>query len=163
MNEVAKQEAAPTTVIEINGVKLEVDLRSARRIDTLRVGDRVKLLEKTSYGGPIVHHGVVAGFDPFPSQPTIIVAYLKLNYSESTIEFAYLNATPGAENKFELVASIDHELPVEEGEIVAKMDREIAKKQAEIADLERKKKYFLDCFGAYFPEARVPVTVDSAE
>ena len=74
MNEVAKQEAAPTTVIEINGVKLEVDLRSARRIDTLRVGDRVKLLEKTSYGGPIVHHGVVAGFDPFPSQPTIIVS-----------------------------------------------------------------------------------------
>lgn len=35
-----------TTIIEINGVKLEIDLRHAKRIDNLRVGDTVKVLRK---------------------------------------------------------------------------------------------------------------------
>lgn len=81
-----------TTIIELNGVKLEVDLRTAKRVDTLRVGDRVRLLEKSSYSSSVtVHHGIIAGFEPFPSAPTIIVAYLKTAYREATIEFVYLN------------------------------------------------------------------------
>ena len=35
-----------TTIIEINGLKLEIDLRSAKRIDSFRVGDNVKILRK---------------------------------------------------------------------------------------------------------------------
>jgi hypothetical protein len=30
-------------IVEIDGVKIEVDLRSAKRIDTFRVGDNVKV------------------------------------------------------------------------------------------------------------------------
>lgn len=33
-------------IIEIDGVKIEVDLRTAKRIDTYRVGDNVKILNK---------------------------------------------------------------------------------------------------------------------
>jgi hypothetical protein len=34
------------TIIEVSGVKLEVDLRQARRIEEIRIGDRVKVLTK---------------------------------------------------------------------------------------------------------------------
>lgn len=33
-------------IIEVNGVKLEVDLRNARRVDEFRVGSPVKVLVK---------------------------------------------------------------------------------------------------------------------
>ena len=31
-------------LVEINGIKMEVDMRSARRVDTFKVGDNVKVL-----------------------------------------------------------------------------------------------------------------------
>ena len=34
-------------IIEINGIKMEVDLRNAKRIDTFKVGDPVKVLDMT--------------------------------------------------------------------------------------------------------------------
>lgn len=51
------------TIIEVNGVKLEVDLRTARRIDEIRIGDRVKVLIK-GYSDYKVHAGTVIGFEP---------------------------------------------------------------------------------------------------
>ena len=36
---------ADKRIIEINGVKLEVDMTTARRIDEFRVGDTVKVAE----------------------------------------------------------------------------------------------------------------------
>jgi hypothetical protein len=59
-----------TTIIEIGGVKLEVDLRSAKRIDELKIGSRVKCLQKPSYGEMKTLPGVIVGFEPFPSLPT---------------------------------------------------------------------------------------------
>ena len=67
------------TVIEVNGVKLEVDLRQAVRIDTLGVGDRVKVMVKI-YSDYKVYAGVVVGFEPFKELPTIIIAYLDTQY-----------------------------------------------------------------------------------
>ncbi len=60
-------------IIEINSVKLEVDRRSAERVDQIQVGDRVKVLNK-QYSDYKVYHGVVIGFEPFEELPTIIVA-----------------------------------------------------------------------------------------
>ena len=37
-------------IIDINGMKMEVDLRTAKRIDTFKVGDNVKVLA-TEYNG----------------------------------------------------------------------------------------------------------------
>ena len=34
-------------IIEINGIKLEVDLTTAKRIDEFKVGDNVKVLRKS--------------------------------------------------------------------------------------------------------------------
>lgn len=140
-----------TTVIEVNGVKLEVDLRQAKRVDLFQVGTPVKLLQKQAIYGSNdvkVHTGVVAGFEPFADLPTIIVAYLEIDYSSADVKFAYINAK--SSDKWDIVASIDDHLPVEKASVVAKLDRAIAKAEAELADLQRKKEYFTENFGAYF-------------
>ena len=57
------------TIIEVNGVKLEVDMRTARRIEEIRIGSPVKLLTKVTYGGNKVHPGIVISFEPFKDLP----------------------------------------------------------------------------------------------
>ena len=100
-------------IIEINGIKLEVDMRHAKRVDQFRVGDKVKLMREEGYGDPKthkVHPGVIVGFEPFKELPTIIVAYLEISYSEAALKFEYINAeTKGAD----LVIAEDDYLPLE--------------------------------------------------
>lgn len=143
-----------TTVIEVNGVKLEVDLRTARRIDNLKVGSRVKVLRKSDYGDHKVFPGIVVGFDPFPSLPTMTIAFLDINYSEAKLEFVAFN---GASKGIEIVASIDNdELEVDKGAVLARIDREIEKHGREIEDLRRKREWFLHNFKVYFADLAVP-------
>lgn len=140
-----------STVVEINGVKMEVDMRYAKRIDTLRVGSKVKLLHKgDSYSRTSVYPGVVVGFEPFKDLPTIIVCYLKQEYGECKLEFAYINS--GSNEKYDIVASVDEELPVAKADVLSRIDNEIAKKRAEIEDIERKRAFFLSHFTRYFGE-----------
>lgn len=141
-----------TQTIEINGTKFEIDMRHAKRIDTLVVGSKVKLLRcKTDYKAQEVFSGVVVGFEPFDSLPTIIVAYLEIDYSGVKLLFAYLNAD--TREKWELIASIDDELPVQKADVLHRFETEIAKKREEIADIERKRDYFLRHFNRYFEPA----------
>ena len=54
--------------IEINGIKLEVDLRTAKRIDQFKVGDNVKVLKKNGgnfQGVPVtdIAGELILGFD----------------------------------------------------------------------------------------------------
>lgn len=139
------------TIIEVNGVKLEVDLRNARRVDTLRVGDRVKCLVKSSYGGSMATYaGVVVGFEPFPSLPSIVVAYLDTGYASGTLKFHTFNAET---KDFEIVADIDNNaLEIDKGNIIAQFDRELAGKRQEIENIEAKRAYFIAHFGRYFTE-----------
>ena len=133
-------------IIEINGVKMEVDLRHAKVIDSFRVGDTVKVLVK-EYSNYTSHVGMIVGFDEFEKLPTIIVAYLKLEYSSSAIEFVYYNA----ESKDVEICKInDWDIPYSKQTIIGKMDREIDKKKEELKELNSKKELFLSMFGKYF-------------
>lgn len=135
-------------IIEVNGVKMEVDMRHARRVDTFRVGDRVKLLKKKdTYGETKVYSGVIAGFEQFDSLPTIVIAYVEVDYSGANIKTAYINTE---NDKYEIVADSDESLPIEKGAVLQKLDREIEKKQDEIRDLELKRDYFNRMFGKCF-------------
>ena len=88
-------------IIEVNGVKLEVDMRHARRIEELRVGSRVKVLDSRGYGGAEVHPGIVVGFEPFPSKPTIIIAFVKAAYNDVGLLILNYNAdTEKVDSKF---------------------------------------------------------------
>lgn len=134
-------------VIEINGVKLEVDLRTARRIENIAVGSRVKVLKK-EYDGYKVQHGVVIGFEPFEKLPTIIIAVVELSYNEAKIGFIYYNAQT---KETEIVVAMDDDkAAVGRDEVCQFIDREIAKHEAAITELRNRKEYFLSKFQTYW-------------
>lgn len=136
------------TIIEINGIKMEVDLRYATRVEHLQVGSRVKCLTK-SYGSEFkVHPGVIVGFEPFQNLPSIVVAYLDIDYNGAGIKFKSFNAKC---DDFEIVADLDNNaLEVNKADILTKLDREIAKKQIEMEEIESRRAFFLANFGVYF-------------
>ena len=136
-----------TRIIEINGIKMEVDLRHAKRVDTLRIGDKVKCLVK-SYGNQMnVHTGVVVGFEPFPSLPTIVVAYLDVGYAAG-IKIISINQNS---TDIEIIPDIDNQsLEINKSDILALMDREMDKKQLELDEISKKRAYFIAHFGRYF-------------
>jgi len=138
------------TVIEVNGVKLEVDLRSAKRIDELKIGSRVKCLIKT-YSDFETRPGVVVGFEPFASRPTIVVAYLETSYSSAGLKFKAFNQDT---KDFEIISDVDHNaLEIDKGSVIDSFDRDIAKKEIELQEIKDKKAFFLAHFGRYFEQA----------
>lgn len=133
-------------IVEINGIKMEVDMRHAVRIDKFKIGDPVKILITSDNS---VKAGVIVGFENFQSLPTIVVAYLKSDYWTTGIDFAYLNTK--SSDKYELVASDENTLmSVDKSAIVSRMDDEITKKELEVEEMRRKKRFFLERFGVYF-------------
>jgi hypothetical protein len=134
-------------VVEINGVKLEVDLRYARVISDLKVGDKVKVLRKEYGDSQKVYPGVLVGFEDFAKLPTIVVAILKVEYSGATLEFLYFNS----ESKdVEVIPSVDDYVKFEKNSVMERMDKEVDDLKRKIEDIEIKRKYFLDHFNTYF-------------
>lgn len=145
-------------VIEINGVKLEVDLRLARRVDTLRVGSRVKVLKKT-YGERFdVYHGVIVGFDEFKGLPTINAAYID---GSGDLQFMAFNSK--SENDQIIAAADQDQLAIEKDSVVHRMDRAIAKAEEALEEAKRKKAYFLSSFGAYWEHAEAALKAMDAD
>jgi hypothetical protein len=138
------------TIVEINGVKMEVDLRQAKIVhENLRVGTKVKVLVRSDYSEPQVWPGVIVGFEPFPSLPTIIVAYMDTSYSGG-LKFAHINST--SSKKYELVPSVDDELPIAKEDVLSRFDRDIEKKEAELGDLKAQRAFFLRHFNTHFEQ-----------
>ena len=151
-----------TTIVEINGVKLEVDLRHAKIVhENIKIGSKVKLLEKGSYSGPIVYPGVVVGFENFASLPTIIVAYVKQGWSEGGVLFAYINSSAKAIEKWEMVPAHDDDLPIHKADLLKQFQREIDKAQAQIAEVESKRAYFLEHFSEYFRDGLIATSTSA--
>lgn len=136
-------------IIEINGIKLEVDLRTAVRIDTLQIGSRVKVLVK-DYSETKVYPGVVIGFEPFPTKPSIVVAYMKTDYSGANIIFKSYNSDS---TDFEIVADLDlNALEVDKAHLLNLFDREMVKKENEWQEIAMRRQFFLDKFNVYFKD-----------
>jgi hypothetical protein len=145
-------------IIEINGVKFEVDARTAtlRQVQSVKIGARVKVLVK-DYGDNVsVKHGVVVGFEPFDKDPTVIVAYIDNGYSSNgaEIKFIYFNA----KSKEQIIISDENDREsLAASNIVAGIDKAIQTKRNEIQDLEDRKKYFLANFKSYWNALVMPV------
>lgn len=133
-------------IIEINGIKLEVDLTTARRIDEFKVGDTVKVLDNRNEKNE-VRTGVITDFANFKDLPTIIVAMYKCgNYwDKPTIEFIPYNSDT---KDIEIVGVSAEEIIVSRETIVQKFDDEIAKKRDELNDLIIKRDTFVKYFGS---------------
>jgi hypothetical protein len=133
-------------IIEVNGVKLEVDLRTARRVEELQVGSRVKVLIE-DYSGAKVHPGIVVGFEPFTKLPTIIIAYIVSEYNDVGLKTISYNAKS---EKVEIVASIDDDFSVNKSEVLGWFRRERQKLDEKRAEIDAKEAFFLDRFKVFW-------------
>lgn len=136
------------TVIEINGIKLEVDLRTAKRIDEFKIGDNVKVLKKNGSDYEVIN-GVIIDFVGFKELPTIQIITFKQDYWGAKIDFINFNANS---KDVEITLCTEHELKLEKGRVIDKINQEIEKKKAELDEIQSKKNYLLKFFGKYFGE-----------
>lgn len=132
--------------IEINGIKMEIDLRHTKRIDEFRVGDRVKMLKK-SYGDTYeVHSAVIVSFDAFEKLPTIVLAYL----TSSGLLFAALNAQT---KDIEIAPAFENDIEFSKEEILRRMNNDIEVGEQKVAELRERKRFFMSHFGKFFGES----------
>jgi hypothetical protein len=135
-------------IIEINGIKLEVDLSTAKRIDEFRVGDNVKVLKKSGDSYDVLA-GVIVEFVNFKELPTMIIAVFKQDYWGTKLEFINFNSLT---KDFEITLCCEHELKLEKCRVIDKFNQEIEKKQSEVDELTNKRDYFVKYFAKYFEE-----------
>lgn len=139
-------------VIEINGIKLEVDMRYARRIEEIRIGDKVKVLRK-QYGDNFqVHPGIVIGFEPFTQLPTIVIAYVDQDWQKAEVKFLHFNS--GCKD-VEIVAAADEDFHVDRDALIARFDKLIEGKRREIETIEEQKRYFETNFRAFWTRVQM--------
>jgi hypothetical protein len=135
-----------TKIVEINGLKFEIDLRTAKQITEYRVGDKVKVLVK-AYSSYESNPGVIVGFDDFAKLPTIIVAYMKKEYQAAPLVFAYINAET---KDIEICPAGDDVALFDKADIEYRMNRDIEETSNKLKDLISRKDYFLGKFGELF-------------
>lgn len=128
-------------IVEIDGVKVEVDLRTAKRVDSFKVGDNVKILDK-DYNGYKVKPGIIVDFAEFKELPTIVIAVFEEGSwsSSPSISFIHFNAAMG--EKIELVPASEDEIKLSKDGVIEKFEREIQKKKNEYIDLQNQLEYF---------------------
>ncbi len=128
-------------IVEIDGVKVEVDLRSAKRVDYYRVGDNVKILEKDSSDYK-VKPGIITDFAEFQELPTIVIAVFEDGsyWSTPSIKFIHYNAKTA--DKIEMVPATEDEIKLSKDGVIEKFEREIQKKKNEYTDLMNQLEYF---------------------
>ena len=134
--------------IEINGIKLEVDLRTCKRVDTFKIGDNIKVLKK-NYNDYSVYSGVIVDFVAFKQKPAIVVAYFNQDYSGVSIKFETITEDS---KEIEIAPCLPHELKINKARVLDKFDLQIAEKEREADDLRQKKQYFIENFGKFFEQ-----------
>lgn len=134
--------------IEINGVKVEVDLRTCKTISTFRIGDNIKVLDKR-YSGYKIYSGVIVDFVAFKDYPAIVVAYFDQSYSGTEIKFETITKDS---TDFEIAPCLPHEMKLNKDRVIDKFDISIAAKEREVDELRQKKDYFIKNFAKFFEQ-----------
>jgi hypothetical protein len=138
-------------IVEIDGVKLEVDLRTAKVIDHYKIGDPVRVLHSANdYNSAIINPGVIIGFCEFDSNPAIEILELKNEYSN--VNFNLVTIISGQKNNVQIAPYDKYEGLISQTDVVTRFDRKIQEKELELADLKLKKKYFIDDFSKAFKQ-----------
>ena len=136
--------------IEIDGVKVAVDMRTVKKIDVYRVGDNVKVLKK-SYDTYHTYSGVIVDFVNFKELPAIVVAYFIQDYSSTSIEFETITKDT---KDIEIAPCLPHELSINKNRVIDKFNYEIEQQQHKVDELKAKRDYFLENFGKFFEEEK---------
>ena len=134
-------------IVEINGIKVEVDLRTAKRVDEFRVGDPVKVLVKKYSENYESHIGVIVGFDEFKKLPTLTVAYVEKSYNDVKLIFKGVNSKS---EDIEIAPLQPYDATFDLSKALATFDNDIYTKEQELEEIKRKKEWFVDNYGTYF-------------
>jgi hypothetical protein len=130
-------------VVEINGVKMEVDLRTPRVIENFKVGDSIKVLRK-KYSGYEVLPAAIVGFVEFTNLPSIEILTID---RQGQVEFLTFNA----ETKDVEIAPFNrYELLLDRAEIMDKLDGNVQKAQEVLRLAEAKRHAFVETIGKAF-------------
>jgi len=144
-------------VVEINGIKLEIDERTARTIEQYKVGDKVKILVKQYGDSYKIYPGLIIGFANFTMMPSIEIMYVdKDRWESDAFHIVCLNAK--TEN-YEIAPMSEIENILDKQSVIDKFDSSIAKRELELEDLKLKREYFVKRFSQAF---EAPVNVEVA-
>lgn len=133
-------------IIEVGGVKVEVDLREATQVNQYHVGDRVKILVESYGGSTEVYDGVILDFYDFKSLPSIQVGYLKHD------EFVIVTVNSKSE-KLQL-APCGPTWKVDVAEGVNRLNRKLTEAKNRVEVLEQQRKLFIAHFGMTADEVK---------
>jgi len=142
-------------IIEIDGIKMEVDMRNAKKVEYYKVGDHIKVLTK-DYSDYKSYVGTIVGFDNFEKHPTIVIAYLETSYSEAKIKMLHYYAGKG---DVEIAPLNEYDIPLKKSTLLEQFDSKIARAKREVEELENQKEIFESLFGKYF-EKKMQVEVE---
>lgn len=138
-------------IIEIDGVKVEIDLRTAKRVDSFKVGDNIKILDK-EYNSYKVKPGIIVDFAEFQELPTIVIAVFDEGSWSSTPNISFIYYNKNTSNKVEIVSCSEDEIKVSKEGVIERFEREIQKKKNEYEDLKNKLEYFKTHFLKVYKE-----------
>ena len=138
-------------IIEIDGVKVEIDLRTAKRVDSFKVGDNIKILDK-EYDTYKVKPGIIVDFAEFQELPTIVIAVFEEGSWSSAPNISFIYYNKNTSKKVEIVSCSEDEIKVSKEGVIERFEREIQKKKNEYEDLKNKLEYFKTHFLKVFKE-----------
>ena len=138
-------------IIEIDGVKVEIDLRTAKRVESFKVGDNIKILDK-EYDSYKVKPGIIVDFAEFQELPTIVIAVFDEGSWSSSPNISFIYYNKNTSKKVEIVSCSEDEIKVSKEGVIERFEREIQKKKNEYEDLKNKLEYFKTHFLKVYKE-----------
>lgn len=144
--EIVPNEDLNFKLIEINGVKMQIDLRTAKKIEEYRVGDSVKVLVRRYSDSWESYPGVIVGFAEFKNLPSIELLIMRHN---GDLEFKVINAKT---EDIEIAPFNRYETSFSYITILETINNKIATAEAELCGLKSRKEAFVQYFGKLLPE-----------
>ena len=132
-----------TQQIELKGQSFEVMTQAVVR-NTIKVGDRLRILKKSAYSDAVVCDGIVIGFEPFKTLPSIVIAYIEDMYTTTDVKFLIWNDST---KDVEIAVATDGLFEKNLSHYASKIEAKIEKLYHEARELRQKLDYMKSKFG----------------
>jgi hypothetical protein len=140
-------------VVEIQGVKLEIDERTAKTVDSYKIGDPVKVLIKRYSDTYNVHPGVIVGFCDFRELPSIEIMYLETDIStDEPFKIKVLNEKS---TDVDIAPVSEFDTLLDKQAVEERFARRKQKLEIELLELEKRHKFFNARFATAFERVGV--------
>lgn len=136
-----------TKIVDIKGVKIQIEAPQAKIIENYRIGDTIKILIKEYSDSWTSYPGIIVGFDDFDELPTIIICYISNYYSTPEIKTAYFHEKC---DKIEITKCCAYELSFDYEAILDALNNDLKEKQIKAEEVKAKINYFMRHFGEKF-------------